>query len=80
MPGRSGPLVIDAAKQMPVEWAGILPGDVIISIDGQPILDAISSQSGKRVSKSHIRRQNSAVKCPGNQIEGIQVGILQRNL
>ena len=45
VPGRSGLLVIDAVKQMPADLAGILPGDVIISIDGQPILDAPSFAS-----------------------------------
>lgn len=45
VPDRSGLLVIDAVKQMPAEQAGILPGDVILSIDGQPILDAPSFAS-----------------------------------
>ena len=40
VPGQSGLLVLDVARDMPAERAGILAGDVIISIDGQPILDA----------------------------------------
>ena len=45
VPGRTGLLVLDVAREMPAEQAGVLAGDVIISIDGQPIMDALSFAS-----------------------------------
>ena len=38
--GQTGLLVIDVTKQMPADRAGILVGDVIEAVDGQPIVDA----------------------------------------
>jgi serine protease Do len=40
LPGQTGLLVIDVAQKMPADQAGVMPGDVITSIDGQPIIDA----------------------------------------
>jgi serine protease Do len=40
MPGQTGLLVIGVDKQLPADLAGVLVGDVIVSIDGQPIVDA----------------------------------------
>jgi serine protease Do len=45
VPGQTGLLVVDVAREMPAEQAGILAGDVIVSIDGQPIMDAPSFAS-----------------------------------
>lgn len=45
VPGQTGLLVVDVGRDMPAERAGILAGDVIVSIDGQPILDAPSFAS-----------------------------------
>jgi S1-C subfamily serine protease len=45
LPGQTGLLVINTAREMPAERAGVLAGDVIISIDGQPITDASSFAS-----------------------------------
>lgn len=39
MPGRTGLLVLGVAPNMPAERAGVRVGDLIVSIDGQPILD-----------------------------------------
>jgi hypothetical protein len=43
--GQTGLLVIDVAKQMPADRAGVLVGDVIEAIDGQPVIDAPSFAS-----------------------------------
>jgi serine protease Do len=40
MPGKTGLLVLDVARKMPADQAGVLAGDVIVSIDGQPVIDA----------------------------------------
>jgi hypothetical protein len=40
VPGRTGLFVVNLAPQMPAEQAGVQIGDIIISIDGQPIMDA----------------------------------------
>jgi S1-C subfamily serine protease len=45
MPGQPGLLVVDVVKQMPAERAGVLEGDVIVAMDGQPIFDAASFAS-----------------------------------
>ncbi|HTY60797.1 MAG TPA: PDZ domain-containing protein [Acidobacteriota bacterium] len=45
LPGQTGLLVLEVAHAMPAEQAGILAGDIILSIDGQPIMDAPSFAS-----------------------------------
>ncbi|NLT67791.1 MAG: PDZ domain-containing protein [Acidobacteria bacterium] len=45
MPGRTGLLVIDVARQTPAQSAGVLVGDVITSIDGLPITDTSGFES-----------------------------------
>jgi serine protease Do len=45
MPGQAGLLVTDVVKQMPADRAGVLDGDVIVAMDGQPIFDAASFAS-----------------------------------
>jgi serine protease Do len=45
VPGQTGLLVLDVARDMPAEQGGVLAGDVILSIDGQPIMDAPSFAS-----------------------------------
>jgi S1-C subfamily serine protease len=45
MPGQTGLLVIDVAKQLPADRAGVLVGDVIVAIDGQPVIDGPSFAS-----------------------------------
>jgi S1-C subfamily serine protease len=42
MPGQTGLLVVDVIAQMPAKRAGVLEGDVIVAMDGQPIFDAAS--------------------------------------
>ncbi len=37
---QSGLLVVDVARQMPADLAGVRVGDVIVAMDGQPITDA----------------------------------------
>lgn len=39
MPGQTGLFVVKVVKQKPADLAGVLPGDVITSIDGRPIVD-----------------------------------------
>jgi len=39
MPGRTGLLVLGVAPDMPAERAGVHVGDIIVSIDGQPITE-----------------------------------------
>jgi serine protease Do len=38
MPGRTGLLVLGVAQNMPADRAGVRVGDIIVSIDGQPII------------------------------------------
>lgn len=45
MPGQAGLLVIDVVPQTPAARAGVLQGDVITAMDGQPIFDAPSFAS-----------------------------------
>jgi S1-C subfamily serine protease len=45
MPGQAGLLVAEVVKQMPAAQAGVLAGDVIVAMDGQPIFDAASFAS-----------------------------------
>ncbi len=45
LPRQSGLLVIDVAKQMPADLAGVLVGDIIVAMDGQPVTDASSFAS-----------------------------------
>ena len=45
VPGQTGLLVLAVAREMPAEQAGVLAGDVIVSIDGQLIMDAPSFAS-----------------------------------
>jgi serine protease Do len=45
IPGQRGLLVTDVVKQSPAEQAGILIGDVILSMNGQRFLDPISLAS-----------------------------------
>jgi len=45
MPGQTGLLVVDVIAQMPAARAGVLDGDVIVAMDGQPIFDASSFAS-----------------------------------
>jgi serine protease Do len=40
MPEQTGLLVIDVARQLPADRAGVLAGDVIVAVDGRPIVDA----------------------------------------
>ena len=40
MPGQTGLLVIDVASKLPADLAGVLAGDVIVAMDGRPIVDA----------------------------------------
>jgi serine protease Do len=40
MPGQTGLLVVDVAKKMPADLAGIHVGDVIAAVDDQPVRDA----------------------------------------
>ncbi len=40
MPGQTGLFVTDVAENLPADRAGVLVGDVIVSIDGKPIVDA----------------------------------------
>jgi S1-C subfamily serine protease len=42
MPGQTGLLVVDVVKETPAERAGVLAGDVVVAMDGQPIFDAAS--------------------------------------
>ncbi len=41
LPGRMGLLVLGVAPKMPADLAGVQVGDIIVSIDGQPILDPL---------------------------------------
>jgi S1-C subfamily serine protease len=45
IPKQSGLLVVDVAKRMPADLAGVLVGDLIVAMDGQPITDAPSFAS-----------------------------------
>jgi serine protease Do len=45
MPGTTGLFVVNVVSQTPADRAGVLPGDVIVAMDGQPILDAMSFAS-----------------------------------
>jgi serine protease Do len=45
MPGQTGLLVLDVVKQTPAERAGVLAGDVVIAMDGQPVFDVGSFAS-----------------------------------
>jgi len=45
IPRQSGLLVIDVAKQLPADLAGVLVGDIIVAMDGQTITDAASFAS-----------------------------------
>jgi len=45
MPGQTGLLVTDVVKQKPAEKAGVLVGDVIVAMDGYPIVDVLSFAS-----------------------------------
>ncbi len=40
IPKQTGLLVIEVAKRMPADLAGVLVGDLIVAMDGQPIKDA----------------------------------------
>ena len=40
LPRQSGLLVIDVARKMPADLAGVLVGDIIVAMDGQPVTDA----------------------------------------
>jgi len=40
MPGQIGLLVVNVARQMPADLAGVLAGDVITAVEGEPIRDA----------------------------------------
>ncbi len=42
MPGKTGLLVIDVAKHLPADKAGVLAGDVILAMDGLSILDPLN--------------------------------------
>jgi serine protease Do len=39
MPGRTGLLVLGVAQDMPADRAGVHVGDIIVAIDGQPIIN-----------------------------------------
>ncbi|MBN1567397.1 MAG: PDZ domain-containing protein [Acidobacteria bacterium] len=45
MSGRTGLLVLGVAPKMPADMAGVQIGDIIVSIDGQPILDPLGFTS-----------------------------------
>ncbi len=45
MPEQTGLLVTGVAKKMPADLAGIMVGDVIVAIDGQPIVDPLDFAS-----------------------------------
>ena len=45
LPQQTGLLVLEVAPKLAADQAGVLAGDVIISIDGQPIIDAPSFAS-----------------------------------
>jgi S1-C subfamily serine protease len=45
MPGRMGLLVLGVAPKLPADLAGVRIGDIIVSIDGQPILDPLGFTS-----------------------------------
>ncbi len=45
MPGRTGLLVLGVAENLPAERAGVRVGDIIVSIDGQPIIDPVGFTS-----------------------------------
>ncbi len=45
IPKQSGLLVVDVAKRMPADLAGVLVGDLIVAMDGQPIRDVPSFAS-----------------------------------
>jgi serine protease Do len=45
LPGQTGLLVIGVFDQTPAARAGVLEGDVIVAMDGQPIFDAASFAS-----------------------------------
>ncbi|MBP1610598.1 MAG: periplasmic trypsin-like serine protease DegP [Acidobacteria bacterium] len=45
MPGRTGLLVLGVAPKLPADLAGVMIGDIIVSIDGQPILDPLGFTS-----------------------------------
>jgi len=45
LPGQTGLLVLNVGQDLPAGKAGVLAGDVITSIDGQPIMDAPSFAS-----------------------------------
>ena len=40
VPGQTGLLVLGVTPEMPAATAGVFPGDIIVAIDGQPVLDA----------------------------------------
>lgn len=42
MPGQTGLFIAKVEKQKPADLAGVLVGDVIVAMDGQPILDTMS--------------------------------------
>ncbi len=63
MPGQTGLLVVDVVKETPAERAGVLAGDVVVAMDGQPIFDAASFASywqthglGERLVLSVLRK------------------------
>jgi S1-C subfamily serine protease len=45
MPGQTGLLVTNVAKSMPADQAGVLVGDVITAMDGEPVVDVLSVAS-----------------------------------
>jgi serine protease Do len=45
LPQQTGLLVLEVAASLPADQAGVLAGDIILSIDGQPIMDAPSFAS-----------------------------------
>jgi S1-C subfamily serine protease len=45
LPQQTGLLVLEVASNLPADNAGVVAGDIILSIDGQPIMDAPSFAS-----------------------------------
>jgi S1-C subfamily serine protease len=70
MPGQTGLLVIGVAKQMPADLAGILVGDVIVAIEGQPIVDIPSFAS---YLQTHIWGSRPAIRILRGGIERVIV-------